>query len=322
MRRDEAVLGRPERVPVRQRLRVRDVQTRRADAALVQRLHQRGVVDQAAARDVDDDRRRLEVEDARRRHEVFRDRRQGAREHEDVDLLHERLQPGGRGGGVAAGGGGGAVPRSRDMPVWIPRAVDDEPVALGPLARRCRDDDVHAKGVREPRRLAANAAVPDDAHRLAAQFRGAGELARGHVRGAVPALLLRVRQEKGQARVRAQRLQQDVLCDLGAVDARRAAHFDAVVVVARRVEDLLEEGGLDQVLEPGGHALDEFEVRSLLSALGQDEHGLQDLCLGPDGGGDGGGFMVPELTGVFGVGDVVAGVILHVCEMGHALDIL
>ena len=59
VRRDEAVLGRPQRVPVRQRLRVRDVQTRRADAAFVQRLHQRGVVDQAAPRDVDDDRRRF-----------------------------------------------------------------------------------------------------------------------------------------------------------------------------------------------------------------------------------------------------------------------
>ena len=193
---------------------------------------------------------------------MFRHRRQRAREHEDVDLLHERLEP---------RGAGSAVPRSRDAPVRIPCAVNDESLARGPLARRRSDDDVHAEGVREPRRLTADAAVPDNAHRLAAQFCRSGELARGHVRGAVPALLLRVRQEEGQARVHAQRLQQDVLCDLGAMDARRTTYFEVVIA---RFQDLLEEGGLDQVLEPGRHALDKFDVRGLLSALRQDEHGL------------------------------------------------
>jgi len=53
MRRDNDIFGIPQRIVLRQRLRIHDVERGTAQLAIVQRLDQSGLVDDLAARDVD-----------------------------------------------------------------------------------------------------------------------------------------------------------------------------------------------------------------------------------------------------------------------------
>lgn len=119
MRRDDDILGIPQRIVLRQRLRIHDVERGTAQLAVVQRLDQSGLVDDLAARDVDHEGaaagENVEFGSAE---QVRRRGRQGQGYDQHVEVLgQERVQ-------VGFVGGRARVPGDGDRAVRVASAGD------------------------------------------------------------------------------------------------------------------------------------------------------------------------------------------------------
>jgi hypothetical protein len=119
MRRDDDILGIPQRIVLRQRLRIHDVERGTAQLAVVQRLDQSGLVDDLAARGVDDEGaaagENVEFGSAE---QVRRRGRQGQGYDQHVEVLgQERVQ-------VGFVGGRARVPGDGDRAVRVAGAGD------------------------------------------------------------------------------------------------------------------------------------------------------------------------------------------------------
>ena len=215
MRRQHDVGQRAERQVVRGRFLLVNVQRRAADLAALQRLEQRGLIDQAAARAVDDAHALLALGQRRRVENLVR---LGRQRHVHGDEIGARQEVG---------------QIVRQLHLQAARAALHEIGIVG--------DDVHPERNRAPRDFAADAAHADDAQRLAVQLgsleRFAVPLARHHG-GVRLRNLARQREQqregvlRGGDRVSARRVH-----DHDAALGRRG-HIDVVHAHARAADDL------------------------------------------------------------------------------------